>query len=63
MRYLYELLIVDLRPGWTFLDLTDDSLFHEAELSSQFKCRVLFVLHAPCSCAHTCVFRFCKPSN
>lgn len=41
MLYPCELLIVDLCPGWPFLDLTDDSLFYEAELSSQFKCRVL----------------------
>jgi len=46
MHYPQELLIFDLCPGWPFLDLTDDSLYYEAELSSQFKCRVVFVLYA-----------------
>jgi hypothetical protein len=45
--------VVDLCLGWPFLDLTEDSLYHEAELSSEFKCSVLIILYAPFSCTHT----------
>lgn len=41
-------LIVDLPLGWPFLDLAEDPLYYQAELSSQFKCSILYTLYTTC---------------
>jgi hypothetical protein len=48
---LSGLSVVNLYLGWSFLDLAEDPLYYEAELSSQFKCSILCTLCTTCSCA------------
>jgi hypothetical protein len=42
------ILVVDLHLGWPFLDLAEDPLYYQAELSSQFKCSILCTLYTTC---------------
>lgn len=45
--------VVDLYrdQGWPFLGLAEDPLYYEAELSSKFKCSILYILDTTFSCS------------
>jgi hypothetical protein len=48
MDILSGLSVVDIFQGWPFLSLAEDPLYYEAELSSQFKCSILYILETTC---------------